>query len=102
MNLQMAPLFQSMQQSSQEYRQMVESDTATDAQLRDKHRQIQAISQQSNDAGFERQLAIRNVLTADQRKQRVAIMRDPAKMREIFQQLYPSRKPTPSMMTPRS
>jgi Spy/CpxP family protein refolding chaperone len=100
---QMEPLLQSRQQVAQEYQQMLDSDTATDAQIREKHRQMQGITQQISNASFERQVALRKVLTPEQRKQRSAIMNDPAKLREILQQISSDRgqRMTPSMMSPK-
>jgi len=98
---QMSQITQAMRQTSQEYRQMMSGDTATDAQLREKHRQLQEASQQMGNVGFERELAVRNVLTPEQRKQKAAIMSDRTKMREIFQQVFHDNKPmTPSTPTP--
>ncbi len=98
---QMGQIMQTIRQTSQEYRQMMNGDTATDAQLREKHRQLQEASQQMGNVGFEHELAVRNVLTPDQRKQKAAIMSDRTKMREILQQVFRDNKPmTPSTPIP--
>lgn len=88
----MQQLLQSAIQLSGEYQQALNSDTATDAQIRDKYNQMQAASQQVGNIYFEHSLAARNVLTVEQRKQKAAIMNDAAKMQDIIRQLQAERK----------
>lgn len=89
---QMEQLIQSNQETSKEFQQMMNGDTATDEQIRSKYRQIQEVSQQLSGTSFEHQLALRSVLTPEQRKQKAAIMSDPAKMQEIIRQITSERK----------
>lgn len=66
---QLKQLTQSLREASRNFRVIMDSDTATDEQIREKHRQMQDVSQQLSNIYLENQLAIRNVLTVEQRKQ---------------------------------
>ncbi len=87
-------LMQSAMPNSKAFQQAMDGD-ASDDQLRQLYRQQIQQSQQFANLMFEHQLAVRNVLTLDQRKARSAILRDPNKMRAIFQQLRPAQ-PAPT------
>ncbi len=89
---QIEQVMQSNQEAFKEFRQMMDGDTATDEQIREKHRQIQEFSQQMSSVSIEHQLAVRNILTPEQRKQKAAIMNNPAKMQEIIKQVSSERK----------
>lgn len=80
-------LMHAIQQASSEYRQAINGDTATDVQIREQYRQLQAAMQHQSEAYVERTIAIRDVLTPEQRKQRSAILNDPTKLSEIARQL---------------
>ncbi len=67
-------LTHSLREGSNNFQIIINSNTATDEQIRDKYRRMLYISQQLGNINLENQLAIRNVLTVEQRKQRTAIM----------------------------
>lgn len=82
---------QAFVQASQEFQALMEGDASAE-QVREKRRQVQELQQLFSNLSFEHQLAIRDVLTLEQRRQRAAIMRDPIKLRELFRQSVPSKK----------
>ncbi len=84
-----------LQQASKEFRTLMDGDGLTD-QLRQKHTQVQELQQKLSNLSFEHQLAIRDILTADQRRQQAAIMRDPNKLRALFQPSAPNQPSTPN------
>ncbi|MDJ0616963.1 MAG: Spy/CpxP family protein refolding chaperone [Calothrix sp. MO_192.B10] len=69
-------LRQEMKVAKQEMRQLMGSNTATDEELRQQYDKIQGIRQQLSLKRFEKKLAVRKVLTPEQR----------AKMAELKQQ----------------
>ena len=64
----MEPLHQQLQQAREQLQSQLASDTPTD-QLRRQHQQVQALQQQLGEQRFESMLAIRQVLTSEQRVQ---------------------------------
>lgn len=64
----MSQSVQSLRQGQQELQTMM-AGTASQDQLRDKHRQVEALDQQVRQLRFESMLAMREVLTPEQRRQ---------------------------------
>lgn len=65
---------QAVQQARQELANMMSGSTATATQMRDKHRQIMALRQQLEEVQFESMMAMREVLTAEQRSRLSQLM----------------------------
>jgi len=84
-----------LREVSKEFRTLMDGDTPT-AQLRDKYRQMLELQQKISSLSFEHQLAIRDVLTSEQRRQQAAILRDPNKVRALFQPSAPNRPSAPN------
>lgn len=64
-----------IRQARQQFQEMMEGNSATDAQIRDQHQQLQNLQQQAANARFEKMLAIRNVLSPEQRTKSAELMR---------------------------
>ncbi len=89
-----------VRQASKEFRTLMDGVDTPTAQLRDKYRQMLDLQQKFSSLSFEHQLAIRDVLTPEQRRQKAAIMHDPTKMRALFQPSTPNQPSTPQPPTP--
>ncbi len=72
-NLELAQRRQALQQAKQELQDLMVS-TASEDQVRQKHSQVETLEQQLRSVGFEQMLAIRQVLTPDQRRQAAEII----------------------------
>lgn len=84
-------LGQSLAQASRQFAQSMASDVP-EAQVREQYRQVKTLQQQLGDLSFARLLAIRNVLTVEQRRQVATLL-----------QQRPTRPPaSTSQPTPRS
>ena len=70
----MEPLREQMQQEREALRSQMAGDTATDQQLRTQHGRIQDLHQQLGVQRFETMLAMRQVLTPEQRAQMAELM----------------------------
>ena len=66
---QVSQRMQAVRQARQELETMMSSSTANVSQMRDKHRQIMGLRQQLEEVQFESTLAMREVLTPEQRNQ---------------------------------
>lgn len=66
---QVSQRMQAVRQARQELETMMSSSTANASQMRDKHRQIMGLRQQLEEVQFESMLAMREVLTTEQRNQ---------------------------------
>jgi len=66
---QVSQRMQAVRQARQELQTMMSSSTANASQMRDKHRQIMGLRQQLEEVQFESTLAMREVLTTEQRSQ---------------------------------
>ena len=66
---QVSQRMQAVRQARQELETMMSSSTANVTQMRDKHRQIMGLRQQLEEVQFESTLAMREVLTPEQRNQ---------------------------------
>ena len=66
---QVSQRMQAVRQARQELETMMSSATANVSQMRDKHRQIMGLRQQLEEVQFESTLAMREVLTPEQRNQ---------------------------------
>ena len=66
---QVSQRMQAFRQARQELETMMSSPTANVSQMRDKHRQIMGLRQQLEEVQFESTLAMREVLTPEQRNQ---------------------------------
>ena len=66
---QVSQRMQAFRQARQELETMMSSPTANVSQMRDKHRQIMGLRQQLEEVQFESTLAMREVLTPEQRTQ---------------------------------
>ena len=66
---QVSQRMQAVRQARQELEAMMSSTTANASQIRDKHRQIMGLRQQLEEVQFESTLAMRDVLTPEQRSQ---------------------------------
>ncbi|GAC1460386.1 MAG: hypothetical protein NVS2B14_04620 [Chamaesiphon sp.] len=75
---QMSQRKQAMHQAAQELRDLMVG-TATDDQIRDKYKQVQALRQQLADLRFENLLAMRKVLTPEQRQKFAQLMQQRSK-----------------------
>lgn len=64
---------QTLRQAEDEFRDMM-SSTASQSQLREKHRQVQGLREQMGELRFESMLEMREVLTPDQRRQMAELM----------------------------
>lgn len=64
---------QALRQATQELRNLMAGNASTD-QIRTKHREVQGLRQQLDDVSFESTLAMRDVLTPDQRSQWAKLM----------------------------
>lgn len=71
---------QAVVQARQELQDLMASTASAD-QIREKHRQVETLGQQVMDLKFEQMLAIREVLTPEQRRQAASLMQ---KRREDF------------------
>jgi Spy/CpxP family protein refolding chaperone len=69
--------------ASAELRKMIDGDATTE-QVRSKHRSVIELLQQASEERFEQQLAIREVLTVEQRRQRSAIIQNPTLIRALL------------------
>jgi protein CpxP len=65
---QLAQPHQDLADANQKLRDLLVSGTATDDEIRTQHSKVEALQQQLADAGFEQMLAIRAVLTPEQRQ----------------------------------
>ncbi|MCL1472335.1 Spy/CpxP family protein refolding chaperone [Argonema antarcticum] len=92
----MSQSVQSLRQAQQELQTMMAS-TASQDQLRDKHRQVEAIDQQVRELRFESMLAMREVLTPEQRRQFAQRMQN---QRRGMRNRPGNRGPMPSPQTP--
>lgn len=63
-------------QTAREDLKQLMSSSASDSELRQKHNQLQDLMQQGGTLRFESMLAIRNVLTAEQRQQAATFMEE--------------------------
>ena len=70
---QISQRMQAVRQARQELETMM-AGTATASQMRDKHRQIMGLRQQLQDLQFESTLAMRELLTSEQRSQLAQLM----------------------------
>ncbi|MFZ4665978.1 MAG: Spy/CpxP family protein refolding chaperone [Prochlorotrichaceae cyanobacterium] len=66
---------ESMRSAHDEFRQLMAGNAPVN-QLRQKHQQLQTMQQQSGDLRFESMLAIREVLTPEQRQQAATLMEE--------------------------
>lgn len=71
---QVSQRMQAVRQARQELETMMSSPTANVSQMRDKHRQIMGLRQQLEEVQFESTLAMREVLTPEQRTQLSQLM----------------------------
>jgi periplasmic protein CpxP/Spy len=71
---QVSQRMQAVRQARQELETMMSSATANVSQIRDKHRQIMGLRQQLEEVQFESTLAMREVLTPEQRAQLSQLM----------------------------
>ncbi len=71
---QVSQRMQAVRQARQELETMMSSATANASQMREKHRQIIGLRQQLEEVQFESTLAMREVLTAEQRSQLAQLM----------------------------
>ncbi|PSB05482.1 Spy protein, partial [filamentous cyanobacterium Phorm 46] len=71
---QVSQRMQAIRQARQELETMMSSATANASQMREKHRQIMGLRQQLEDVQFESTLAMREVLTTEQRSQLSQLM----------------------------
>ncbi len=72
-NLDLAQRRQALKQAKQELQDLMVS-TASEDQVREKHSQVETLEQQLRSVGFEQMLAIRQVLTPEQRTQAAEII----------------------------
>ena len=82
---QVSQRMQAVRQARQELETMMSGTTANVSQIRDKHRQIMGLTQQLQELRFENTLAMREVLTPEQRTQLSQLMqqrRESAKTRK--------------------
>ena len=82
---QVSQRMQAVRQARQELETMMSGTTANVSQIRDKHRQIIGLTQQLQELRFENTLAMREVLTPEQRTQLSQLMqqrREAAKTRK--------------------
>ncbi|MBW4493680.1 MAG: Spy/CpxP family protein refolding chaperone [Oscillatoria princeps RMCB-10] len=80
---------QTLRQAEEEFRNMM-AGTADKNQLREKHRQVQGLREQMGELRFESMLEMREVLTAEQRRQ----------MSELMQQRRPGMRNAPGSGKP--
>jgi protein CpxP len=66
---QVSQRMQAVRQARKELEAMMSSSTANASQMRDKHRQIMGLRQQLQEVQFESTLAMRDLLTPEQRSQ---------------------------------
>ncbi|MEG4803873.1 Spy/CpxP family protein refolding chaperone [Microcoleus sp. ARI1-B5] len=66
---QVSQRMQAIRQAREELETMMSGTTATASQIRDKHRQMMGLRQQLEEVQFETTLAMRDVLTPEQRSQ---------------------------------
>ncbi|WP_293247838.1 MULTISPECIES: Spy/CpxP family protein refolding chaperone [unclassified Microcoleus] len=66
---QVSERMQAIRQARQELETMMSSSTTNTSQMRDKHRQIMGLRQQLEEVQFEGMLAMRELLTPEQRSQ---------------------------------
>ncbi|MCL1467898.1 Spy/CpxP family protein refolding chaperone [Argonema galeatum] len=92
----MSQSVQSLRQGQQELQTMM-AGTASQDQLRDKHRQVEAIDRQVRQLRFESMLAMREVLTPEQRRQFAQRMQN---QRRGMRNRPGNRGPMPSPQTP--
>ncbi|MGL5061764.1 MAG: Spy/CpxP family protein refolding chaperone, partial [Microcoleus sp.] len=71
---QISQRMQAVRQARQELTTMMSSATANATQMRDKHRQVMALQQQLEEVRFESMMAMREVLTAEQRSRLAQLM----------------------------
>ena len=71
---QVSQRMQAVRQARQELETMMSSPTANVSQMREKHRQIMGLRQQLEEVQFESTLAMREVLTPEQRTQLSQLM----------------------------
>ena len=71
---QVSQRMQAVRQARQELETMMSSPTANVSQIREKHRQIMGLRQQLEEVQFESTLAMREVLTPEQRTQLSQLM----------------------------
>jgi len=71
---QVSQKMQAVRQARQELETMMSNPTANASQMREKHRQIMGLRQQLEEAQFESTLAMREVLTPEQRTQLSQLM----------------------------
>lgn len=72
---------QSVKQAQQELKALMASGDASSEQIRQKFNQVQTLQQTLADTRMESMLAIRTVLTTDQRQKMTELMRQPGKPR---------------------
>ncbi|MCU0546399.1 MAG: Spy/CpxP family protein refolding chaperone [Oscillatoriaceae cyanobacterium Prado104] len=65
---------QAVRQARQELENMMSGNQANASQMRDKHRQVMALRQQLEEVQFESMMAMREVLTAEQRSRLAQLM----------------------------
>jgi len=88
---------ESMRSAHDELRQLMASNASTN-QLRQKHEQLQTMQQQTGDLRFESMLAIREVLTPEQRQQAATLMEQRRERRD--EQGQSRRERRRSLVTP--
>lgn len=71
---QISQRMQAVRQARQELETMMSSATANATQMREKHRQIMGLRQQLEEVQFESMMAMREVLTAEQRSRLAQLM----------------------------
>ncbi|NJR22634.1 MAG: Spy/CpxP family protein refolding chaperone [Richelia sp. CSU_2_1] len=71
---QISQRMQAVRQARQELETMMSGTTANASQMRDKHRQIMGLRQQLEEVQFESMMAMREVLTAEQRSRLAQLM----------------------------
>ena len=88
---QVSQRMQAVRQARQELETMMSSPTANASQMREKHRQIMGLRQQLEEVQFESTLAMREVLTPEQRTQLSQLMQQ--RRQTAKNRMMPGQKP---------